>query len=242
MTEISQNKAALVTGAARRIGAALSLKLAEMGYDIALHYNASRSQAETLAEQIEAKGVRCALFQEDLGQSAASDSLISSVTDQFPRLHMLINNASVFRKDALRGTKEQQFDLHFNIHLKSPYFLSKAFASHVDNGHVINILDTKIVQQKTEHFSYLLSKKALADLTRMSAVELAPDIRVNGISPGLILPPEDQDNLYLDARAKDIPLKRRGDIMNITQTLEFLVTNDFLTGQIIAVDGGEFLV
>lgn len=242
MTEKSTDKAAFVTGAAKRIGAALCLKLADMGFDIALHYHSSQKLADELSVQIQAKGVQCVLVPSDLSVAQDMDQLIKSVLLELPHLNLLINNASIFRKDSFANTQMDQFDQHFNIHVRTPYFLSKAFASQVGAGHIINILDTKVVQNRTEHFSYLLSKKSLVELTKMAAVELAPGIRVNGISPGLILPPEDQDNLYLDQRAKDIPLQRRGDIQNITQTLEFLVQNNFLTGQIISVDGGEFLV
>lgn len=242
MAKKSKKMTAIVTGGSKRIGRAICLRLAEMGYDIALHYNTSADDARTLQKQIRSMDVQCQTFKCDLTKSRQSINLLKKVGERFCGIDLLVNNASIFQKDQLSSTTEVQFDQHFNVHVKSPYFISQEYQRLFKAGHIINILDTKIVQSKTEHFSYLLSKKALSEFTKMSAIELAPTIRVNAIAPGLILPPEDQTNAYLDRRAKDIPLRRRGDVRNIIQTLEFLLSNDFLTGQTIFVDGGEHLL
>ena len=125
---------------------------------------------------------------------------------------------------------------------KAPFILSSEFYRICKKGQIINFLDTNIVKNKTSHVAYLLTKKNLADLTKLAAIEFAPDIRVNGIAPGLILPPKKETTEYLDRMAKNIPLKRRGGESYITRSIKFLLENDFLTGQFLFNDGGEHLV
>lgn len=233
-------QAALVTGASDRIGKAIALALADAGFNIALHYNNSEQKADQTKSEILAKNVNCETFKADLKSQNETIELISSVYERF-NLTLLINNASLFIPDKLTDGNDQMFDDIFQINFKAPYLLTREFAKKSKSGLIINLLDTNISKNSTQHFNYLLSKKFLEVFTKMSAVELAPNIRVNGIAPGLILPPEGQDNLYLERLSKEIPLKRIGDVKNISDSVLFLIKNNFLTGQIIYVDAGENL-
>ena len=239
---ISQKRAALITGGAERLGKASALKLADMGYDIALHFNTSAKNAISTSEEIKKQGVGCEIFAGNLGSEAETSHLLSKAQASFPHLNTLINNASVFSPSQFKNEEIKDFSVNFDINLKAPYILMNQFAKTIKKGQIINFLDTNIAKNKITHFSYLLSKKTLLDLTKLAAVDLAPSIRVNAIAPGLILPPKGKDDAFLNERAKDIPLKHKGKITNITQTIEFLIHNDFLTGQVIFVDGGEHLI
>ena len=227
---------ALVTGGAKRIGRAICLKLAHMGYSIALHYHNSAKEAQKTRDSIREGGGTCELFSCDLTNDTEVSRFIKKVSKKFPDLNLLVNNASVFKKSNLRIVTAKDFDRDFAIHVKAPLMLSQDFAAQCHAGQIINMLDTCIVNDKTERFSYLLSKKALGGLTRMAAVELAPNIRVNGIAPGFILPPEGSNK-----RVDQIPLKKKGDVDNVTDAIEFLIRNPYVTGQVIFIDGGEHL-
>ena len=161
---------------------------------------------------------------------------------EYGRIDVLINSASVFKKSKLTMTSLLSLDEHFAINLKAPYILMCAFAKAAKQGQVINFLDTDIDKDQTTHIAYILSKKSLADLTRLAAVELAPKIRVNGICPGLILPPVHQPKADMTRRAAKLPLKRRGYPKHIEQSIAYLLDNDFVTGQFLYNDGGERLI
>ena len=229
-------KTALVTGGAKRIGHAICLKLASMGYSIALHYNTSQKEAQKTRDQIRKNGGVCELFACDLAHERQVSLLIREVTKKLPNLNLLVNNASIFEESSLRTMTAEDFDRDFSVHVKTPIFLSRDFAAQCFEGHIINMLDTHVVDYETKHFSYLLSKKTLGEFTQMAAVELAPKIRVNAIAPGFILPPDGKAK-----GMKDILLKKKGDVNKVTDALEFLVKNSYLTGQVIFVDGGEHL-
>ena len=157
-------------------------------------------------------------------------------------MSVLVNNASIFETSTVAGFSGSSFDRHMNINLKAPMILTREFAAACRRGHVINILDTHITSNKTDHATYLLSKKGLAELTKMAAVEFSPRVRVNAVAPGLILPPAGKSTKHLERLAKDVPLKRKGSLGNITRTVEFLINNDYVNGQIIFNDGGEHLL
>ena len=235
-------KTVLITGAARRIGKAMCFSFSSLGYNIALHYHHSQNDAKKLAERIKQKGGICQLFPCDLSQQAQTDQLIQNVLKRFAGLDVLINNASIFVPSSLKSLDYTSLHRHFAINFQAPYILTSRFARHCRKGNIINILDTHIVNNATRHAAYLLSKKALHELTKLSAVALAPHIRVNAISPGLILPPVTEKSDYLDRRAQRIPLKQKGSVDQITQTVTFLLNNPYLTGEVIFVDGGEHLV
>ncbi len=235
------NKAALITGGAKRIGAEIVKKLAKNGYNIALHYNSSYDSAKKIKEEVESVGVKCILFQCNFYEEKEVLLLIDQVKKEFQELNLLINNASVFIRSKTINTDIKMFNMIFNTNFKAPFILSRDFAKAVKNGNIINIIDTKITKNDFLYSAYTLSKKILEDLTLMTAKEFAPGIRVNGIAPGLILPPIDKKDNYLKKLAKKIPIKKKGEITDIINTLDFLLNNDYITGQIIYVSGGQHL-
>ena len=233
--------AALITGGARRIGKHIALTLADLGYDIALHYNTSESQASSLADELKEMDCRCELFQADLSKPSHVEHLIDGVRQSFPELSILVNNASIFEPASIADTTNDSLFKHLNTNLIAPFILTRDFANGAEDGQVINILDTHISQARTTHAAYLLAKKGLADFTEMAAKEYAPDVRVNAIAPGAILPPPHADLDHMDRILDRIPMKRQGDVDHITSALSFFLENDYLTGQIIYADGGEHL-
>jgi pteridine reductase len=232
---------ALITGAAKRIGKSIALCLAAQGYDIALHYNSSSDEAHAVADQIRAGGCRCNLFRCDFLQSSSIPDFCDDVFSCCPDTTVLINSASIFERANLQQTTEELFDRHFQVNFKVPFFLSQQFALRVNQGHILNIVDTKAARTLVQYFAYTLTKKTLFEFTKMAAKELAPHIRVNGIGPGLILPPPGEDDAYLQQRAHAIPLLQKGDVEYINSAVLFFLNNPYVTGECIMVDGGEHL-
>lgn len=233
-------KQVLITGGAKRMGREIALGLASNGWDVALHYNQSEQDAEEAKYDILTTGQECTTYEADLTQPQSADNLLDNVLSDFPELSLLINNASIFNKGTLPGTSLDDFYRNLNIHLVSPFCLIQQFTSKQAGGSIINVLDTKISQNEITRFAYSISKKALADLTRMAALEFAPDFRVNGIAPGAVLPPGDNPEVPLDP-IKCNPMKKIVSINSIVNTVLYLVKNEDITGQIISVDGGQNL-
>lgn len=233
-------KFALITGAADRIGRSFALALAKMEYHIFLHYNRSKEKAEATAKLIEETGQKCILKQADFKKEEQVTQLITDCCQE-EDLEILINNASNFVESGFHIQEATLLDDLYKVNFKAPYILTKEFARYCREGLIINMLDTKINQHKTKHLDYLLTKKSLEDFTYLSATHLAPDIRVNGIAPGLILPPENESDDYLEKMARGIPLRKPGALEHLTHALKFLVDNPFITGEVITVDGGEHL-
>ena len=236
---------ALITGGAKRIGREIALNLAKMGYDLVISYNNSFKEAEEVSSFIKNElGKKCDLFKCDLSDINQTKELALQLKNNFPNWNLLINNASIFRKSRfLQESSEELFD-NLNIHLISPLILAKEFAAREkENCQIINFLDKDIVNYKTSYFYYLLSKKSLAELTKMLAIELAPKVRVNAIAPGFIINSVGQKDPETETQnlITKIPLKTKGDIINIWQSVEFLINNKFINGQIIFVDGGASL-
>ena len=232
---------ALITGGAVRLGKVFSETLADAGYKLAIHYNTSSEQAAITAEEIKKKGVDVQTFQFDFSQKNDVSILIKNVREQFPDLNVLINSASAYDQANMMETSELILERQFKINFLTPYLLTQAFVQQCKSGDVINIIDNKIAFNQYQYSAYVLSKKSLAEFTRLSAVELAPDIRVNGIAPGVILPASVRSQEYIDWRVNGIPLKQQGQTKNITQALQYFLTNKFVCGQILYVDGGESL-
>ncbi len=234
--------AALVTGAARRVGRELALHLAANGYDIALHYHTSKKEARATAADIRALGRRCELFSADLADGRHWPGLIEKAHAAFAGLSVLVNSASVFDRGGLADGDAALFEKEFRINLTAPVFLTQAFARQVGRGVVVNMLDSRITQNKHPYGFYLLAKKALAEFTRMAAVELGPDIRVNGVCPGYVLPPEGWDDHYRASLEKRLPLGKTATVDDIAKAVWALIANESLTGQFLFVDGGESLI
>lgn len=236
------SKVALITGGAQRIGKEIALFLFNKHYKIALHYNKSKEAAEEVAEYINKNGGECFLFPLDLTDIASAARLIPEVINTFQSCELLINNASLFKRAYFNETDESCFDQQFNVNFKGPFFLSQHFANHCGKGHIVNLLDTKVSRNHTPYFVYSLTKKMLLEFTKMAAVELGPEIRVNGICPGLILPPAGSREESFKKMGEKIPLKSVGKPRYITSAVGYLIENPYVTGECLFVDGGESLI
>src|SRR5512146_1291079 len=239
-----QGKVALVTGGAVRLGKALTLALAGTGARVAVHYGRSaESAAETVAEA-QALGGEAEAFRADLRETGGSAALIERVVTRFGQVDILVNSAAIFEPGDLADTTEALWDTHFATNLKAPFFLSQAFAAHVDSkrqGHIVNIADWRATRPGPRYLAYTLTKAALITMTRSLALALAPAIQVNAIAPGAILPPPGKDREYLERLAEGIPLMRPGSPDDVAQALLFLLRADFVTGELLFVTGGEHL-
>ncbi len=234
-----RNKTALITGGARRIGREIALGLAKEGVNVLLHYNTSEEDAIKTCDEIRSHGVDCWLIRGDLSQDYST--IIEKGFNIVREIDFLINNASIF---PLKKFEEVTVnDLNNTVLLNSwvPLFLTKKFISHTKSGKIINVLDSIISGYNFERYAYYLSKKMLEVITLSLALKLAPNFTVNAIAPGIILPPEGKDYSYLEALKDVVPLKKYGSVGEIVSAVIFLLRSDFITGQIIYVDGGEHL-
>jgi NAD(P)-dependent dehydrogenase (short-subunit alcohol dehydrogenase family) len=235
-------KTILITGGAKRIGRATALYLAKQGYNLAIHYNQSHTEALSLQQEIKQLGKTCHIFQATLtGKETDANSLLTNTLNQCPTLYGLINNASTFTPASLAKTNENLLQKQFNDNLNNALWLSKTFHKLVKNGVIINILDSYIHKNPFNHTPYILAKKSLAELTKLNAREFAPNIRVNAIAPGLIIPANKKEKLLFKKLLPATPLQRAGDPKDIAHAIEFLLTNNYITGQIINIDGGKSL-
>ena len=234
---------ALITGGSDRIGKAVAIHLAKQGYHLVLHYNSAKEKAENLQMHIESTyKVKVELLQINFLKENDFDRIFEDFKRKSITIEVLVNCASDFIPSSFNEQGSELFDKEMTINLKIPYLLTKAFARVFGKGNIINFVDTKVAKNKTVHLDYILSKKLLKDFTKISAVELAPNIRVNAIAPGLILPPEGKDESFLLNLAKDIPLKTVGNLDEILKAFQFILDSYFFTGQILYIDGGEHLV
>lgn len=232
----------IITGGAKRVGAATALYFAQNNHDIALHYNNSKKEAELLQAQIKGLGVNCEIFQHDLSDISGFEQLAKNIHAKMPYCNLLINNASIFERCEFMKTDEALFDRQFNINFKAPFFLTQAFAKTFgtnNNACVINIIDTDIATNQTSHFAYLLSKKTLADFTAMAAKALGANIRVNGVCPGCILPSAENYDGYEEKVKQLVPLKIQPSLEELSEAIFWLTQQKSITGQIINVDGGK---
>lgn len=238
---MSERKAALVTGGAIRVGLHFAETLAALGYDLAIHYHSSAANAEAAVAKIKAMGVDCRAFAFNFESGQDPSALIDQVVDVFPNLSVLINCASIYNAAPIRETSMAMLQREFQVNFFTPYLLMGAFARRVEYGNIINILDNKIAFQQYQYGAYLSAKKALAELTKMAAMELAPKIRVNGIAPGVIMPGITRSDDYIAWRVQGIPLKRQGAVEELGKALNYILDNEYITGQHLYVDGGESL-
>ena len=234
-------KAALITGGAVRIGMEISLNLARMGYDIALHYNSSEKEALATREQILKTGAGCELFRCDLSSPHDAIELVPKARESFGGLCVLVNNASVFENIGFRDVTPEFLETDLAVNFKAPFFLSQSFAAETDGGLIVNFLDTRVRKNPVEHFCYNLSKKCLYHLTKMLARELAPDFRVNAVCPGAVLAPPGFGEDYLRRMARGTPMKRPGSVEDIINAFNYLLENNYVTGECLFVDGGMSL-
>jgi len=232
----------LITGGAKRLGKEMALSLAQKGWDVALHFRNSESDAETTRQRIEKTGVVCRLFQANLERAHEAVDMLRKVLKEFPELDLLVNNASVFDESPLATVDEEVFDRQFDVNFKSPFFMTQQYTKNCRSGHVVNILDTKIQSNRAGRFTaYNLSKKALMHLTQMSAIDLAPRFRVNAIAPGPVLKASHASEEEFQIRIQQTPLQLEIPGSSIVSALNYLIENPNLTGEILYCDNGSHL-
>lgn len=239
-----EGKVALVTGGAIRIGRALVLALASRGAAVAVHYGSSGEAAAETVAAIRDLGVEAEAFRSDLGDISASVGIIPVVAKRFGRLDILVNSAAVYQVAGIHDTTESLWDGHFAVNLKAPFFLAQAFARLVgekQKGHIVNIADWRGVRPDPRSIAYSLTKAGIVAMTKGLAQELAPNVRVNAIAPGAILPPPGRDEAYLEETAKRSLLQTCGSTEDLAQALLYLIDAKYVTGQVLFVDGGEHL-
>lgn len=245
MTETQlKGKVALVTGAGKRIGRSVALRLADEGADVAVNYAKSESDAEEVVREIQARGRRAIPIQADVSKKADVDGLIASIEREFGRLDILVNNAGMFFSARFEELTEEQWDRILNTNLKSQFLCAQAAAQLLRRnpdvpGHIVNISSLGGLLPWPAYTHYCVSKAGVIMLTRCLARALAPNILVNSVAPGTIqFPGEAPDEEYI----RRVPLHRTGTGEDIADAVAFLVKSDFITGQIVPVDGGRTLV
>jgi pteridine reductase len=234
---------ALITGAAKRVGRVIASSLADRGVNIVAHYNTSRAEAETLTVELKERGVGAWALQASLDDPDQLEGMWRRALDSVPGGHLsiLVNNASIFPSDTLSTLGLETLEQNLSINALAPLRLIRLFADQEQPGCVVNLLDSRIGGYMKKHVSYALSKRMLFDLTRMLALELAPRVRVNAVAPGMILPPEGETGEALERLAARAPLGRWGEPADVAGAVIFLLRNNYLTGQVIFVDGGAFI-
>lgn len=237
-------KAALVTGAGKRIGRAIALDLAREAFAVAVHYGRAKAEAEAVVAEIARAGGRAVVLQADLAREAEVATLVPRAADALGPLGLLVNSAACFERDEALDATRRSWDLHIETNLRAPFALTQAFARQLPEdaeGVVVNLLDQR-VWRLTPHFvSYTLSKAGLWTLTRTLALALAPRIRVNGIGPGPVLPSPRQTPEQFARQWRATPLGRGSTPEEICAALRFIIAAPAMTGQMIALDGGQHL-
>jgi len=239
-------KVALVTGAARRVGRAIALELAGAGFDVAVHCRDSAEAARAVVEEIERRGRRAILVEGDLGERATPARLVSETAGGLGRLDVLINNASVFGKTPVDDGEAAHWETMIRVNALAPAMLSRAAAPLMRDagaGRIVNLTDIMVDRPAAGHAAYCASKAALTSLTRSLALELAPQITVNAVAPGIAVFPERYDEATRRRLVSRVPLAREGTPEDVAAAVRFLVTSgDYITGQVLCVDGGWSIV
>jgi NAD(P)-dependent dehydrogenase (short-subunit alcohol dehydrogenase family) len=237
-------KVALVTGGAIRVGKAIALELADAGANIAINYHSSGAAATETASEIEAKGRRVLPFRADLAQAEQVQALVVAVTAQFGRLDVLVNSASVWQRTPWAELDEADWDRSLEVDLKGAFLCAKAAAPHLaahGDGAIVNIVDLSAFVPFPNMLAHSVAKAGLLNMTYALAMELAPEVRVNAVAPGPVLPPPDYDAKLIAATARRTLLGRWGAPKDVAQAVVFLVQASFITGVVLPVDGGERL-
>jgi NAD(P)-dependent dehydrogenase (short-subunit alcohol dehydrogenase family) len=238
-----KRKKIIITGGATRIGAAIAKSLADYETAIAIHYNKSKGNALKLKKELENLGSEVYLLKADLNNLKQTQALLKLAYKKMKGLNCLINNASLFENDNLYNFTDKSFTKHLNINLKAPAILMQNFKKLLKNseGDIINIIDQRVEKLTPHFFSYTLSKSSLVTLTKTAAMKLAPNIKVNGISPGPTLKNSRQSESHFKKQWKSVLLKKKVKLENICDGVKFLIKNDNITGEIINIDSGQRL-
>ena len=244
-SDFFKGKRALITGGSKRLGRELALALGRSGAHVALHFNSSREPALEVCRELEAMGVRAVPIGGDIEDEGAVGSVFEEAWKSFGGIDLLVNNASIFPPGRMASMSFPELLSNIRINAWAPFLLTRALWQRVRNtearASVVNLLDSRLVGTDLAHAPYHLSKAMLAELTTMTALEFAPELQVNGVAPGAVLPPEDLDDAYLDRLSEELPLKRRGFPTDIANAILYLLSASFVTGQVIFVDGGRHI-
>jgi len=234
----------LITGAAKRIGRFLAEFLAKEGFEIVLHYGNSFTEAEQAKQTIESAGGNCHLLQADLSDPQAAAQIFEYLRQNKIHVRYLIHNASLFEDIQFETMSQADWQRHLQVNLSTPVFLNQAFAAQLlkeESGRIVHLLDWRALRPGADHFPYTISKAALASVTRSLAIALAPQIQVNGIAFGAILPPSDGGDTQ--KILETVPAQRWATLEEVGQTVLFCLTGPgYITGEIIHLDGGRHLL
>jgi NAD(P)-dependent dehydrogenase (short-subunit alcohol dehydrogenase family) len=244
MTDDQRSTTALVTGAGRRLGRAIALDLAERGWSVGVHYHASAAEALAVVAEIEAKGGKAAAFAADLARMGAPEPLIESCAATLGPITCLINSAACYERDDIQTLDRDSWQAHLDVNLRAPIFLAQAVARRLPegaSGNIINLIDQKVLRLDPEFFSYTVAKSALWTATKMLAQALAPDIRVNAIAPGPVLPSLKQSEEEFARECRSTLLGHGVGPEEVTAAVRFLLETPAITGQMIALDSGQHL-
>lgn len=237
---VTTRPVALVTGGARRIGAALARAAARRGYCLAIHHRQSPDEALALAREIEASGGEAHLFTADLLDADAPERLISEVVARCGRLDLLVNSAANMLRTPVGSATPAQWDEIFALNTRAPFFLAQAAARHLGEGSsIVNMADLAAFETWGGYIPHAMSKAAIVQMTRALARVLAPKIRVNAIAPGVVLLPEWLDAGAVDHLAATTPLKHHGTPEDVVRAFDYLLDATFVTGEVLLVDGGR---
>lgn len=237
-------RTALITGAARRIGRVIAVDLARHGWTVAVHYQTSKRDAAAVVEAIRNGGGQAVALAADLADDDAASGLVECACEAVGPLSCLVNNASVFEIDTPETVTRQSWERHMQVNLRAPFVLTQAFARQLPEdvpGNVVNILDQRVWNLTPNFTSYTLSKAGLWTLTQTLAMALAPRIRVNAVGPGPTLPSLRQSEAQFERQWGSLPLARRVEPEEIGDAVRFILGAPSLTGQMIAIDGGQHL-
>ena len=233
----------IITGGATRIGAAIAEKLSGQNKEIIIHYNKSKSKAESLKKKLKNYGTNVYLVKGDLSKEKDIDKIIKFSKSKLKYFDCLVNNASLFENDKLENFSSKSWEKHISTNLKGPALLSKEFSKNIrgNNNNIINIIDQRIFKLTPFFFSYTLSKTGLYTLTKTSAMSLSPNIRVNGIAPGPTIKNKRQSEKHFKNQYSATPLKQQVNVEEICNAVDFFIKNRSITGQVIAIDSGQSL-
>jgi len=244
-TESFSGKRALITGGAKRLGRETAFAMGRAGVRLAIHYNSSRAPAEALCEELQAVGTTAIPIQANLENPVAVESLFGEAWEQLEGMDFLVNNASIFPAGRLAEMELHHLHENLLVNAWAPFLLTRAFWRQIrgttQRGSVVNLLDTRLVGGDLAHAPYHLSKATLREITNLTALEFAPELQVNGVAPGAVLPPEGLGQDHLSRLSADLPLKRQGYPKDISEAILYLLGASYVTGQVIFVDGGRHL-
>lgn len=241
MAELTPGGVALVTGAARRLGRAIALRLARQGMGVVVHYLHSEHEALQLRDTLAAEGVGAWTLQADLSDPDQAEALARRAVELTGRLDVLVNNAAGYPTGDFAEMGFGDLTASLRLNAWAPFAVARGFACSAEGGRIVIMLDARLRGYDWHHPEYILAKHLLAKLTAMMAVRFAPGFTVNAVAPGLVMAPVDDEGLDIDALAGALPLQRAGSPADVVDAVEFLLKSGFITGQIIYVDGGRHL-